>query len=496
MADIEEIFCDIDELRTFDDAKQAVAYAHEIYQRHADKIKAAFAKLLEQDEQSAADFIAPKGTTYPFLGVDVPADRLNSDPRLSYGAVHEPGAYGGTLTRFDIFSDYYEQQIERLIEYHGCPVVVGASQQEIPLPFIVDHTLAKLSSKQLWQLKSGFALPNLSRVNDEVPNCTHEPDKPYRPISLFSAERVEYSLHRLQHYTATDVKHFQSFVLLTNYQRYINAFINYSHEMLLKYPDEYTELISPGNCCVRNVDGEIRQIDGVEPAHLPQMPTYHLKRADGQGITFINIGVGPSNAKNITDHLAVLRPHCWIMLGHCAGLRQNQKLGDYVLAHGYVREDNVMNRDLPPWVPVPPIAEVQVALQNAVGTVLHQEGAEVKLAMRTGTVVTTDDRNWELRTKEMYQQFRQSRAIALDMESATIAANGFRFRVPYGTLLCVSDKPIQGQIKLSGMANDFYRQKVSQHLQVGLEAINILRSQGVEQLHSRKLRGFDEPPFR
>ena len=85
------------------------------------------------------------------------------------------------------------------------------------------------------------------------------------------------------------------------------------------------------------------------------MPAYHLKRDDGDGITMVNIGVGPSNAKTMTDHLAVLRPHCWLMLGHCAGLRRSQILGDYVLAHGYVRDDHVLDQDLPAWVPVPPI---------------------------------------------------------------------------------------------------------------------------------------------
>jgi AMP nucleosidase len=81
------------------------------------------------------------------------------------------------------------------------------------------------------------------------------------------------------------------------------------------------------------------------------------------------------------------------------------------------------------------------------------------------------------------------------MESATIAANGFRFRVPYGALLCVSDKPVHGEIKLGGVADAFYRERVRQHLEVGIETLSLLRAQ-VSSLHSRKLRSFDEPPFR
>ena len=81
------------------------------------------------------------------------------------------------------------------------------------------------------------------------------------------------------------------------------------------------------------------------------------------------------------------------------------------------------------------------------------------------------------------------------MESATIAANGFRFRVPYGTLLCVSDKPLHGELKLPGMANQFYRERVDQHLRIGLRAIEMLRGNKAGQLHSRKLRSFAEVAF-
>jgi AMP nucleosidase len=184
------------------------------------------------------------------------------------------------------------------------------------------------------------------------------------------------------------------------------------------------------------------------------------------------------------------------MLGHCAGLRRTQRLGDYVLAHGYVREDHVLDQEVPQFVPVPPIAEVQVALQQAVANVTGLADLDLKSRMRTGTVASTANRNWELRYDEFFQRLNQSRAIALDMESATIATNGLRFRVPYGTLLCVSDKPLHGELKLKGMANRFYEERVNQHLEIGLEAIRLLRAQGPERLHSRKLRSFDEPAFR
>ena len=112
-------------------------------------------------------------------------------------------------------------------------------------------------------------------------------------------------------------------------------------------------------------------------------------------------------------------------------------------------------------------------------------------------MVSTNDRNWELRYDELSTFFNQSRAIAVDMESATISANGFRLRVPYGALLCVSDNPLRGEIKLPGMPNAFYAERVSQHLRICLEAVNVMREGvGHQELHSSKLRSFDEPPFR
>ncbi len=137
--------------------------------------------------------------------------------------------------------------------------------------------------------------------------------------------------------------------------------------------DGYVRFIEPGDV-TQNL-GDSEPDDATRPRALPQMPAYHLVREDKLGVTLVNIGVGPSNAKTMTDHLAVLRPHCWLMVGHCGGLRRSQQLGDYVLAHAYVRDDHVLDHDLPPWVPVPPIAEIQVALQEAVARITGLSGA-------------------------------------------------------------------------------------------------------------------------
>jgi AMP nucleosidase len=136
-----------------------------------------------------------------------------------------------------------------------------------------------------------------------------------------------------------------------------------------------------------------------------------------------------------------------------------------------------------------------VALQDAAARITGQRGEALKQRLRTGTVVTNDDRNWELRFTQERKRINLSRAIAVDMESGTIAAQGLRLRVPYGTLLCVSDKPLHGEIKLPGAANAFYETAVAQHLKIGLTTLELLK-QRRDTLHSRKLRSFDEPPFR
>ena len=377
-------------------------------------------------------------------------------------------------------------------------MIVGPSETPIPLHFAFPdgmHVEGALVERLDHPLRDLFDVPDLAITDDAIVNGTFQPGNGQAaPLAPFTASRVDYSLHRLAHYTATGAEHFQNFVLFTNYQFYMDAFCQFARDKIAQADCDYEAFVEPGNLLTPR--GNSAPVSGKELERLPQMPAYHLKGPNHSGITMVNIGVGPSNAKTITDHIAVLRPHAWLMLGHCAGLRNTQALGDYVLAHGYVREDHVLDDDLPSWVPIPPLAEVQVALEEAVEEITGLQGYELKSIMRTGTVATIDNRNWELRDHhEPVQRFSQSRAIALDMESATIAANGFRFRVPYGTLLCVSDKPLHGELKLPGMATAFYQRQIDQHLQIGMCAMEKLRAMAPERLHSRKLRSFTEIAF-
>lgn len=416
------------------------------------------------------------------------------DTRLSFGHVPNPGTYATTVTRPDLFENYLVQQIGLLITNHDQPVEIGYSNTPMPVHFAVANDPDISVPQQgaaAFSMRDVFDVPDLSNTNDDIVNGTDTPVDGIAPLSPFTAQRIDYSLARLSHYTATEPHHFQNHVLFTNYQFYVSEFEAYARAQLDDPDSGYTAFVSTGNAEITSGDQPL-----ADSPKTPQMPTYHLKRADGSGITLVNIGVGPSNAKTATDHIAVLRPHAWLMVGHCAGLRNSQALGDFVLAHGYLREDHVLDNDLPPWVPIPALAEIQIALESAVAQVTALEGYELKRIMRTGTVATHDDRNWELRDQRgPVHRLSQSRAIALDMESATIAANGYRFRVPYGTLLCVSDKPLHGELKLPGMASNFYKEQVARHLMIGIRAMEQLREMPLERIHSRKLRAFDETAF-
>ncbi|OOY18984.1 AMP nucleosidase [Thioclava sp. DLFJ5-1] len=474
---------------TFTDAAEAVARLEALYDE-------ATAFLLEKFNETLESKTARNRfrAFYPEVRISV-SSHIKADSRLSFGHVALPGTYTATITRPDLFRNYLTQQLGLLIKNHNIPVTIGPSNTPIPVHFAVAaHPEVTVPQEGVldFSLRDVFDVPDLAGMNDDIVNGMAGPNPDGSGhLAPFTAQRVDYSLARLSHYTATKAEHFQNHVLFTNYQFYVDEFEAVARRLLGEKDSGYTSFVAPGNQEITDPQDEIPGL-----AKLPQMPAYHLKRADGGGITLVNIGVGPSNAKTATDHIAVLRPHAWLMVGHCAGLRNSQQLGDFVLAHAYLREDHVLDDDLPVWVPIPALAEIQIALQEAVAEVTKLEGYELKRIMRTGTVATIDNRNWELRDQSgPVHRLSQSRAVALDMESATIAANGFRFRVPYGTLLCVSDKPLHGELKLPGMATEFYRTQVASHLLIGILAMEKLREMPLDRIHSRKLRSFEETAF-
>jgi AMP nucleosidase len=258
-----------------------------------------------------------------------------------------------------------------------------------------------------------------------------------KKLFLFGPERMALSMDRLRHYTGTEPESFQRYVLLTNYAWHV---------------DEFRTAL-PG-CSGPDKDGR-------------QMPAWHYARPGRTGLTIINIGVGPSNAKTITDHLAVLRPDLVLMIGHCAGLRNHQNIGDLVLATGYMRDDRVLDDVLPLSVPVVP--------NHTLNTLLLSELTVRGLPSRMGIVFSTADRNWELSLATVQQRLHVSRAVAVDMESATVAANGFRYRIPTATLLAVSDKPLHARPKLSDEAQEFYAATRLNHVSIAVSVADKVR---------------------
>ena len=276
-----------------------------------------------------------------------------------------------------------------------------------------------------------------------------------KKVFLFGPERSELSIQRLEHYTGTNAEDFQRYVLLTNYRMHMEAFEKkFSVSVKSKREDV-------------------------------QMPTIHHRLDDNSGISIVNIGVGPSNAKNLTDHLAVLRPDAMMMVGHCAGVRNHQEIGDFVLASGYMRGDHILDKALPPSVPITP----SFLLNRSLAKVLDDSG----LPYRIGAVYTTADRNWELALHNTLDDLRASRSIAVDMESATVAANGFRYRIPSATLLCVSDKPLHGKPKLPADAKTFYDGTKQQHLEVATAALDLIKREFPGGLPNTDIRAPEEP---
>ncbi|HYQ00374.1 MAG TPA: AMP nucleosidase [Polyangiaceae bacterium] len=476
-------------------AETAVARLTEIYEASVANLRAALERFAVDGVPPEAEHRARGAFVYPELRVSYRPNGAPPKVDRAFARFNQAGLYSVTITRPDLFRAYLLEQLGPLIADYGAEVEVGPSTREIPYPYVLDGADLSFGTTTPQELARYFPTTNLADIGDElVDGLRDQSNSPHLPLALFDAPRTDFSLARLRHYTGTPPEHFQSYVLFTNYHRYVDEFVRFAAAKLSQ-GDEYEGLSCAGGTMLsRGTDNASSGVaDSAWRRH--QMPAYHLVAKDGRGISLVNIGVGPANAKTITDHLAVLRPEAWLMIGHCAGLRQTQAIGDYVLAHAYLRDDKVLNEVLPPEVPLPAIAEMQQALQEAAKEVTGESGDALKRRLRTGTVVTTDDRDWELRVTASALRFNQSRAVAIDMESGTIAAQGYRFRVPYGTLLCVSDKPLHGELKLPGMANRFYERAISEHIRIGIATVDQLKLTG-HRLHSRKLRAFDEPPFR
>lgn len=350
--------------------------------------------------------------------------------------------------------DYPKIVVKREWSEHN-PILSGEMAFPRAYRWYLTRELKKLAEKNA-EIKIFPSRPKVA-LNDPALFDNADEDEwdiTQKKMFLFSPERIDISLDRLTHYTGTKAEDFQRYILFTNYDMHVEVFKDL-------FPD-----------CI-------------EPDRTVQMPAYHHKLPENKGFTLVNIGVGPSNAKTISDHVAVLRPDAMVMVGHCGGLRNHQEIGDFVLATGFMRDDGVLDDILPLNIPITP--------NHLLNVYLKEQLDEHDRSYRLGTVYTTANRNWEFIKKRTVEQIHISRSVAIDMESATVATNGYRYRIPFATLLCVSDKPLHGKPKLSGAAQSFYENSKELHLKMVIDAINLSKELYPHGLPNASIRAINEP---
>ncbi|MBM3778762.1 MAG: AMP nucleosidase [Acidimicrobiia bacterium] len=205
-----------------------------------------------------------------------------------------------------------------------------------------------------------------------------------------------------------------------------------------------------------------------------------MPSATADGITMINFGMGSPNAATVMDLLSAIMPKAVLFLGKCGGLKRKNQLGDLVLPIAAIRGDGTSDEYLLPEVPALPA----FALQRAVSTVIRDLGRDYW----TGTVYTTNRRVWE-HDDAFKERLRAMRCMAIDMETATVFAAGFDNRIPSGALLLVSDQPMVPEgVKTEASDAVVSAEHVEQHIEIGIEALRLIRRHGKSVRHLR----FDE----
>ncbi len=242
----------------------------------------------------------------------------------------------------------------------------------------------------------------------------------------------------LPRYTGRELENFSDLILLTNFSNYVDTFAK----------DHGVEIIGSDK----------------------PMPN-----AKANGITIINFGMGSANAATIMDLLSAITPKAVLFLGKCGGLKKKNALGDFILPIAAIRGEGTSNDFFPPEVPALPA----FSLQRAVSTSIR----DMQRDYWTGTVYTTNRRVWEY-DDDFKDYLRKIRAMAIDMETATIFSVGFANQIPSGALLLVSDQPmISSGVKTSESDKLVTRNFVSDHLNIGYKALDIIRHEGKSVRH-------------
>ncbi len=202
-----------------------------------------------------------------------------------------------------------------------------------------------------------------------------------------------------------------------------------------------------------------------------------MPNVTASGITLINFGMGSANAATVMDLLSAIRPKACLFLGKCGGLKRKNKLGDLILPIAAIRGEGTSNDYFPPEVPALPAFN----LQKAVSTTIRNHERDYW----TGTVYTTNRRVWE-HDDTFKTYLRKVRAMAVDMETATLFITGFANQIPTGALLLVSDQPmIHGGIKTAASDRKVTQKYVDMHLRIGIDSLKELINNGLTVKHLR-----------
>jgi AMP nucleosidase len=244
----------------------------------------------------------------------------------------------------------------------------------------------------------------------------------------------------LPRYTGESLTNFGRYIILTNFQHYVNLFAKWNKVKVVG-------LDKPMPCATAN------------------------------GITIINFSMGSANAATIMDLLSAIAPKACVFLGKCGGLKKKNKLGDLILPIAAIRGEGTSNDYMPREVPALPA----FSLQKALSTTIRNYNRDYW----TGTVYTTNRRVWEHDT-EFKKYLQTTRCMGIDMETATIFTAGFANKVPTGALLLVSDQPmISTGIKTASSDSKVTTHYVEEHLKIGISALNELINNGLTVKHLR-----------
>jgi AMP nucleosidase len=244
----------------------------------------------------------------------------------------------------------------------------------------------------------------------------------------------------LPRYTGTKLEDFGKYILLTNFTGYVNMFAE-------KF-----------NVAVKGLD--------------KAMPN-----ATSGEISMINFGMGSANAATVMDLLTAIEPKGVLFLGKCGGLKKKNNIGDLILPIAAIRGEGTSNDYLPTLVPALPAFQ----LQRAVSTSIREANCDYW----TGTVYTTNRRVWE-HDEDFKEYLRKLRAMAIDMETATLFIAGFANKIPTGALLLVSDQPmIPDGVKTEKSDEIVTKNYVDRHLQIGIDSLNELINDGRSIKHLR-----------